>query len=133
MLQHFLLRKVLAPRATLQSLDKNAPEWAIAYLAVLYTGAVVVPIDYQLTTSELINLIQAGDVNAAFIDEEKFKDIQAKFPDMPCFGLSKAVGEYIYDLKPPKDFVFSRPHTPAKNTAAILLPLARQGSQKASC
>jgi len=31
---------------------KNSPEWAIGFLAILYAGAVVVPIDYQLSTPE---------------------------------------------------------------------------------
>jgi long-chain acyl-CoA synthetase len=32
---------------------KNSPEWAVAYLSILFTGAVVVPIDYQLKKEEL--------------------------------------------------------------------------------
>ncbi|HOV39619.1 MAG TPA: AMP-binding protein, partial [Spirochaetales bacterium] len=27
---------------------KNSPEWAVAYLGILFAGATVVPIDYQL-------------------------------------------------------------------------------------
>ena len=31
---------------------KNGPEWAVAYFAVLTAGAVVVPLDYQLSTPQ---------------------------------------------------------------------------------
>ncbi len=54
---------------------KNSPEWAIAYLAVLFAGGVVVPIDYQLHTKDVAGLIEFSDAKIAFIDEEKFEEI----------------------------------------------------------
>ncbi|HUZ17409.1 MAG TPA: AMP-binding protein [Spirochaetia bacterium] len=50
---------------------KNSPEWAIAYLAVLYAGAVVVPIDYQLKDEEILGLLRLSGSKALFIDEER--------------------------------------------------------------
>jgi long-chain acyl-CoA synthetase len=65
---------------------KNSPEWAVAYFAVLTAGAVVVPIDYQLSVPEMANLVKAGDVVAAFVDEEKEAELTAA-----CKGQLKAV------------------------------------------
>jgi long-chain acyl-CoA synthetase len=56
---------------------KNSPEWAVAYFAVLTAGAVVVPLDYQLSVPELANLVKAGDVAALFVDEEKEAELIA--------------------------------------------------------
>ncbi len=109
---------------------KNSPEWAVAYLAVLYAGAVVVPIDYQLSTQEIITLIRAGDVSAAFIDEEKFSEISAAYPDMACFSLTKGVGTYIYDLSAPKGPPFVPPNVPVQSTAAILFTSGTTGIPK---
>ena len=109
---------------------KNSPEWAVAYLAVLYAGAIVVPIDYQLSTQEIITLIRAGDVTAAFIDEEKFAEIQAAFPNMACFGLTKGVGTYIYDLVAPNGSKFVPPAVPVQSTAAILFTSGTTGIPK---
>ncbi len=39
---------------------KNSPAWAIAYLATLYAGAVVVPLDNQLHTDRVENLSSFG-------------------------------------------------------------------------
>lgn len=64
---------------------KNSPEWAVAYFAALTAGAVVVPIDYQLTVPEIANLIRAGDVVVLFVDEEKESELASV-----CAGL-KAV------------------------------------------
>jgi long-chain acyl-CoA synthetase len=109
---------------------KNSPEWAIAFIAVLYTGAVVVPIDYQLSTQEIITLIKAGDVMAAFIDEEKFEEIQKEFHDMPCFALTKKAGNYIYDMTPPQGFKFEQPPVKMQSTAAILFTSGTTGVPK---
>jgi len=109
---------------------KNSPEWAIAYLGVLYAGAIVVPIDYQLSVEEIRTLIKAGDVTAAFIDEEKFAEIKNEFSNMPCFGLSKDAGTYIYDLKAPENQHFVPPSVPIKSTAAILFTSGTTGNPK---
>ncbi|MDD3981839.1 MAG: AMP-binding protein, partial [Spirochaetales bacterium] len=50
---------------------KNSPEWAVAYLTILEAGAVVVPIDYQISMDETKNLIKASDATILFVDEEK--------------------------------------------------------------
>lgn len=54
---------------------KNSPEWAVAYLAILFAGAVVVPIDYQLGSAEIANLVRAGEVSLVWCDEEKFDEL----------------------------------------------------------
>jgi len=109
---------------------KNAPEWAVAYLAVLYAGAVVVPIDYQLSTREILALIKAGDVSAAFVDEEKFEEIQKELGTMPCFGLAKGTRNYIYDLTPPNSTRFEPPVVSGQNLAAILFTSGTTGIPK---
>ncbi|HAM64198.1 MAG TPA: long-chain fatty acid--CoA ligase, partial [Erysipelotrichaceae bacterium] len=63
---------------------KNSPEWAIAYLAILEAGAVVVPIDYQLSLGETVNLVNASDSVILFVDEEKAAELKAA-----CPGISK--------------------------------------------
>jgi long-chain acyl-CoA synthetase len=109
---------------------KNSPEWAIGFLAVLYAGAVVVPIDYQLPTQDIITLIKAGDATVAFVDEEKFGEIQKEFPEMPCFALAKGAGKYIYDMAPPQGSTFERPSVDVKSNAAILFTSGTTGVPK---
>jgi len=66
----------------------------------------------------------------AFVDEEKFGEIQKEFPDMPCFALAKGVGKYIYDMAPPQGFTFQRPSVNVKSTAAILFTSGTTGIPK---
>lgn len=77
---------------------KNSPEWGLAYLGVLFAGAVVVPIDYGLKDKEVEGLMKMADVDILFCDEEKFdhfKDKKLK----AIIALSPRNDSYIMDLK----------------------------------
>jgi long-chain acyl-CoA synthetase len=84
---------------------KNSPEWAVAYFAVLTAGAVVVPIDYQLSVREIVNLLKAGDVTALFVDEEKEAELSAAFSDRgfkAIFPLAAGRPGNVLDLEAPQ-------------------------------
>ncbi len=76
---------------------KNSPEWAVAYLSVLFAGAVVVPIDYQLGTSEIANLVRAGEVSLVWCDEEKFDELARLVAPVPMRPLFPGRPGYIMD------------------------------------
>jgi len=81
---------------------KNAPEWTVAYLAILFAGGVVVPIDYQLKNEETDLLIKTAGAKMLFVDEEKH-DRYAHSPGAleAVLSLKKGIGTYIYDLDGP--------------------------------
>ncbi len=56
---------------------KNSPEWALSYLAIIYSGCIVVPLDIQLKDSEMETLLRFGDVSCLFIDHDRIKGIDA--------------------------------------------------------
>ncbi len=57
---------------------KNSPEWAIAYLGILFAGGVVVPLDYQLKNDHLEELIAFVEAKMLFVDSEKYDDLARK-------------------------------------------------------
>lgn len=78
---------------------KNSPEWAVAYLGILFSGATVVPIDYQLKQEEIELLLRTADVTILFVDEEKHERfIQQAGKLRSIISLKAGVGTYIYDL-----------------------------------
>jgi len=82
---------------------KNAPEWAVAYLSVLFAGGVVVPIDYQLKNEETDNLIKTAGARILFVDEEKHEYyMQNKGGLEIVISLRQGIGEYIYNLDGPQ-------------------------------
>jgi long-chain acyl-CoA synthetase len=80
---------------------KNSPEWAAAYLGILFAGAVVVPIDYQIKNEESDLLIRTSKAKILFVDEEKYEHYQTLGLPGELVSLKKGIGTYIYDLDGP--------------------------------
>lgn len=51
---------------------ENRPEWAVIYLGMMYAGVACVPLDVQLTSDELLNLISDSAAKALFCSNEIF-------------------------------------------------------------
>jgi long-chain acyl-CoA synthetase len=107
---------------------KNSPEWAVAYLGILFAGASVVPIDYQLKTEETDLLIKTAEAKILFVDEEKH-DRYAQLPGglNEVISLKKGIGTYIYDLDGPQADIEQAVET---DIAAILFTSGTMGNPK---
>ncbi|MCL2808698.1 MAG: AMP-binding protein [Treponema sp.] len=107
---------------------KNAPEWTVAYLGILFAGAVVVPIDYQLRNEETDLLIKTANARILFVDEEKLDYyIQNKGGLEIVISLKQGVGEYIYNLDGPQANIDQAVET---DLAAILFTSGTTGIPK---
>jgi long-chain acyl-CoA synthetase len=110
---------------------KNAPEWTVAYLGVLFAGATVVPIDYQLKNEETDLLLKTSRAKILFVDEEKYKRYaeNAEYRGLlhEVISLRKGVGAYIYTLDgPAADIEDASEH----DLAAILFTSGTTGNPK---
>ncbi|MCF0237260.1 MAG: acyl--CoA ligase [Sphaerochaetaceae bacterium] len=56
---------------------KNSPEWALAYLGIMKMGAIVVPVDYTLSDSEIEKFFDFTEIKGFFIDGERIERIGA--------------------------------------------------------
>ena len=78
---------------------KNSPEWATAYLAAMFAGATVCPIDYALSPAETENLLNAAQPKFLFVDEEKFAHFAGgAFPFRVCSLSPRHTDVYAYNL-----------------------------------
>jgi len=107
---------------------KNSPEWAVAYLSIVFAGAIVVPIDHQLKSEETELLMRTARAKILFVDEEKY----AHFKENPkgltdIVSLKKGVGQYIYDLNGPEAPIEEASET---DLAAILFTSGTTGDPK---
>jgi long-chain acyl-CoA synthetase len=107
---------------------KNAPEWAIAYLGIVFAGAVVVPIDYQIKNDETDLLLKTAKARILFVDEEKYPYYMENRKALEeIVSLKKGLGTYIYDLDGPEAEI-----EPAQveDLAAILFTSGTTGTPK---
>ncbi|MDR0403060.1 MAG: AMP-binding protein [Treponema sp.] len=107
---------------------KNSPEWAVAYMGILFAGATVVPIDYQLKNEETDLLIKTSRARMLFVDEEKF----ARYGDGACgleelVSLKNGTGTYVYDLDGPETAI---EQAESGDLAAILFTSGTMGKPK---
>ncbi|MDR0643135.1 MAG: AMP-binding protein [Treponema sp.] len=79
-------------------MGKNSPEWTVAYLSILFAGATVVPIDYQIKNDESDLLIRTSGAKILFVDEEKYEYYQNLGVLKTLVSLKRGIGTYIYDL-----------------------------------
>ena len=82
---------------------KNSPEWGVAYLGILFSGATVVPLDYQLKNEDTDMLLKTSKARILFVDEEKHERYVGGTVSLEAVvSLRKGVGTYIYDLDGPE-------------------------------
>ncbi|MDR0636471.1 MAG: AMP-binding protein [Treponema sp.] len=107
---------------------KNSPEWTVAYLGILFAGAIVVPIDYQLKNEETDLLLNTAGVTILFVDEEKYSRYEQKPGRLTeLVSLRKGVGAYIYELDGPEQSIEQAQEL---DTAAILFTSGTTGIPK---
>jgi long-chain acyl-CoA synthetase len=82
---------------------KNSPEWTVAFIAIHFAGAVVVPIDHQLRQEETESLVSFSGAGILFVDEEKYERCVANLQGVvkDIVSLKNGVGTYLYDLDGP--------------------------------
>ncbi|MCL2382414.1 MAG: AMP-binding protein [Treponema sp.] len=107
---------------------KNSPEWTVAYLGILFAGAVVVPIDYQLRNEETDLLIKTAGAKILFVDEEKHPYyVQTPGGLSQVVSLKSGMGQYIYELDGPQAAIEEASEL---DIAAILFTSGTTGNPK---
>lgn len=108
---------------------KNSSEWATVYMATLFAGATIIPIDYGLHEPEVENLLKTATPLFFFVDEEKYEYFRSHPNGAKIFSLSPKYQEtYVYNLES-KDTATITPAT-EMDTAAILFTSGTTGVPK---
>jgi len=106
---------------------KNSPEWALAYLSILFAGGIVIPLDYGLKSDEIGGLMDVAGVKILFCDEEKYDDLAAKKLEK-IMSLAPGRPDFILDL--PRSPVDGIEEAGEDDLAAILFTSGTTGVAK---
>ncbi|MCH5290848.1 MAG: AMP-binding protein [Treponema sp.] len=108
---------------------KNSPEWAVVYLAALFAGGIICPIDYALHEEEIVNLLNTAQPRFLFVDVEKYDWFASRQSPYDVYSLSPRQNErYAYNLSSEQTNAIV-PCT-EKETAAILFTSGTTGIPK---
>ena len=104
---------------------KNSPEWAIAYLAIAYAGATIVPVDYSLSDDVIAHLLTFAEAKVLFIDNEKIDRISL---DIPKISLDGDGENSLFNMQSDKTHKIEL--STSKDIAAILFTSGTTGTPK---
>jgi len=104
---------------------KNSPEWALAYFAIAYAGAIIVPVDYSLSEEVITNLMGFADTKVLFADHEKIDNIKL---DVPKIALEGDGDNSIYKMQSSEAHKIQYPTS--KDLAAIMFTSGTTGTPK---
>ncbi len=129
----FLMKEGVKKGDKIAVSGKNSPEWAIAYLAVLYAGAIVVPLDITYNDYDMETLMAFGGVSRIFIDADRIETIDnskrvglvAKYSLEEC---ENSAYPYILTLDAEGDY--TREKEVESDVAAILFTSGTTGVPK---
>ncbi|MDT8298386.1 MAG: AMP-binding protein, partial [Spirochaetaceae bacterium] len=109
---------------------KNSPEWALAYLGIMFAGGIVIPLDYGLKNEEISGLIDVAGVKILFCDEEKYDSFSNGSLDA-LYSLSPEKSGYILDLMSQTGEYTGETEMPSgEDLAAILFTSGTTGRAK---
>ena len=78
-------------------IGENSPEWGITYFGILKAGATSIPMDKDLTTEEIANLLVAGKAKAIVMSKRylrKHDRLSQKLPELAIYTF-----DHVYEMR----------------------------------
>ncbi len=86
----FLYGQGILPEDRIGLIGENMPEWGLSYFGIIHAGATCVPMDKELTTEEVVNLMRAGKTKGLILSKRQ---------SIKRTGLKKELSEAGLDIQ----------------------------------
>ncbi len=113
------VQRGIRPGQSVALRGKNSPSWVLAFLGCVQVGAVIVPLDSQISDTDAVKLAHAGECRL-FVHDSDSSGVLSLLKDIPALSLDS-------ELPPPLETM--GPHKP-DDTAAILFTSGTTGHPK---
>ncbi len=108
---------------------ENAPEWVIAYFAILYAGALAVPLDHLISADELATISRIAEPRAALVSlacaRRLGKAVRTAMPGIVEMELSELERPFVLRAQPAAPVMIGR-----KTLASIVFTSGTTGTPK---
>ncbi|HSF19953.1 MAG TPA: AMP-binding protein, partial [Vicinamibacteria bacterium] len=107
-------------------LSENCPEWGMAYFGIVRTGAGVIPLEKEITSDEIVRLLEMGEASAIVLSEELLSKHRSLAPRLDANGAQVRVWSFedvfaLTDEVTEQKRVASLPATVAPSTVASVI------------
>lgn len=122
----FLQSKGVAKGDRVGLFSKNSPDFVAAYCAVVKTGAIVVPFNFQLIAPEVAYIVK--DTEMKMLLTRRKLDVQQALADL---GWEKTLEQYTFEeMEAPEGRIFVAPEMAEKDPASIIYTSGTTGRPK---
>jgi len=82
-------------------MGENSPDWGVSYFGILKAGATCIPLDKDLTTAEIINLLKAGNAKGIILSEKYYRKHSRLGRHLKEAGLSVQIWTtgHVFEMK----------------------------------
>jgi long-chain acyl-CoA synthetase len=123
----FLLKSGIKKNDAVVLTGANSIEWAISYLAIMTAGAVVVPLDHNMSGEKVAGIMRRVDAKMLICDHNKLEEGFNKAA-VPGLSLTAGTKNYVLEAEAPLPDAF--PESGESETAAILFTSGTTGAEK---